>query len=166
MDLWPMRPSSLLQAMPTTRHVSAGMQWLRYARSTSPSGLDRRDDRWPSTTSPGNSSRAAGAEGIDLAWKPRFDWLSGLGHIEYFAQAAPPRILNRLAAIPVALGGDADLLRGKRRSRPACDFLWLERTIIELDEFQHFSTARRPSLDFYDRYRAAKKARDFPIEGS
>lgn len=87
------------------------------------------------------------------------------------------------------MGGDASLLRAKRRHEPASDFLWGERTIIELDEFQHFSTARLRTLDFYggfrvgfsvpryrhlckvhseraDKYRASKQARDFPIQGS
>lgn len=81
------------------------------------------------------------------------------------------------------------MLRRKRRHQPASDFLWRDSTIIELDEFQHFSTARMRSLDFYDgfrvpfsvpryrrlcdlhrgradRYRARKQARDFPVPGS
>jgi hypothetical protein len=87
------------------------------------------------------------------------------------------------------LGGDSSLLRSKRRKEPDCDFLWGEHTIIELDEFQHFSTARLRSLDIYrsfrvgfdvtryrelcqehrgraDRYRASKQGPDFQREGS
>ena len=131
----------------------------------------------------------ARTRGVDLLWKPRFAWLSGKGHIEAAAQSAPSRILNRLAAIHDALGGDPNLLRAKRRHKPESDFLWGEHTIIELDEFQHFSTPRLRSLDFYggfpvafsvaryrrlcnehraraDKYRATKKATDFPVPGS
>jgi hypothetical protein len=131
----------------------------------------------------------ARARGVELVWKPRFPWLSGKGHIEPAAQSAPSRTLDRLAAIHEALGGDPSLLRAKRRKEPESDFLWGERTIIELDEFQHFSTARLRSLDFYggfrvgfdvvryrrlcnehraraDKYRASKEAKDFPVPGS
>ncbi len=90
----------------------------------------------------------ARASGVELLWKPRFRWLSGKGHIERAAQSAPARTLDRLAAIHDALGGDPSLLEAKRRQEPASDFLWDERTIIELDEFQHFSTPRLRSLDF------------------
>lgn len=131
----------------------------------------------------------ARARGVELQWKPRFTWLSGKGHIEPAAQSAPSRTLDRLAAIHEALGGDPSLLRDKQRKEPESDFRWGEHTIVELDEFQHFSTARLRSLDFYDgfpvgfsvaryrricnehraradKYRASKRAKDFPVPGS
>ena len=128
------------------------------------------------------------ARGLEIRRGDTFDWLSGLGHAEPAAQNAPPEVLERLAQIHAALGGDDTRLRGKRRQPAPVDFTLPGSTIIELDEIQHFTSARRHSLDLYesiehnldvdryrelcgrysseaDRYRRTKEARDFPFPG-
>jgi hypothetical protein len=132
--------------------------------------------------------RSAADRGVNLDAEQVLPWLSGLGHAEPEAQDAPQAVLDRLAEIHDALGGDESLLRGKRRQPSRVDFLAQGQIIVELDEFQHFTSARLLTLDFYDgvehgfevdlyrrlcyqnvakadAYRASKPAKDFPFPG-
>lgn len=130
---------------------------------------------------------AAQAEGIRLQFRGTLRWLSGKGHLDAEAGRAPLRTRQRLAQIHAALGGREELLEAKRLQAAPVDFL-VRDTIVELDEFQHFSTPRLASLNHYegfvvgfdvarykdlcrvyaasaDAYRRAKTARDFPFSG-
>lgn len=93
---------------------------------------------------------AAAAQGIELESAVRFPWLSGLGHAEPEAQSAPCPLLEQVAALHNALGGADSKLREKRRRLLAVDFTLSGRIIVELDEFQHFTSSRLTSLDYYD----------------
>ena len=92
---------------------------------------------------------AAGTQGIDLEPAARLSWLSGLGHAEPEAESAPPAVLEQLAALHNALGGSYEFL-GKRRHELPVDFTLSGRVVVELDEFQYFTSLRLTSLDYYD----------------
>lgn len=131
---------------------------------------------------------AAAAQGIDLEPAVRLPWLSGLGHTEPEANSAPLALREQLAALHSALGGSDTKLHGKRRQALRVDFTFPGRFIIELDEFQHFTSSRLMTLDYYagldhdldigvyrrlcvrhmaeaDAYRRTKEAADFPFPG-
>ena len=131
---------------------------------------------------------AAGTQGIDLEPAAGLSWLSGLGHTEPEAESAPPPVLEQLAALHNALGGSYEFLLGKRRRELPVDFTLSGRVVVELDEFQHFTSSRLTSLDYYDdfdhdldipqyrrlcsrnlahadAYRRTKQAVDFPFPG-
>lgn len=126
--------------------------------------------------------------GLELRSGVTFYGLSGLGHLEGQAAEAPPRILAALAALHSALDGSDEKLRTKRRRLLTVDFALGDRVIIEVDELQHFTSARQASLEFYDgvehrldvglygalckfhldqadRYFRTKPAADFPFPG-
>ena len=130
----------------------------------------------------------ASERGIRLEPSVRLPWLSGFGHVEPEAASAPPALLRRLADIHATLGGSESKLRGKRRRLLPVDFTLPGQIIVELDEFQHFTSARLRTLDYYnglehdleipmyrrlcarymtraDAYRRAKEAPDFPFSG-
>jgi hypothetical protein len=104
------------------------------------------------------------------------------------AAAVSPEVLSGLSAAFNLLGGNEAESLAKRRSQLRVDFLIEPSTIVELDEFQHFTSARLQTLDFYegldhgldlstyrrlckrhgaaaDRYRAAKPAAGFNFYG-
>jgi hypothetical protein len=104
------------------------------------------------------------------------------------ALSASPQVLASLSAAFDLLGGNEAESLAKRRSQLRVDFLIEPNTIVELDEFQHFTTARLQTLDLYegldheldlstyrrlckrysaeaDRYRAAKPAAGFNFYG-
>jgi len=115
-------------------------------------------------------------------------WLTQRGHLDLPPQAAEAQ--GVLEAIYVQLGGDLAVL-GTARSTPLRgDFVHVETgTLIEIDESQHFSSARLQSLRLYpagfslgfeiglyvglcerwreqsDNYRKAKEARGFGAGG-
>lgn len=129
----------------------------------------------------------AAEEGIDLVPQVAKSWLSGLGHLDPVVQDAPSEVLDRLATAYLSLGGSPDA--GLRRRKPLMvDFTLGDTAIVELDEFQHFTSARYQTLDFYegvepgldvdayrghcrrnmaraDKYRAAKPASGFEFPG-
>lgn len=133
---------------------------------------------------------AARAEGYAITCGTTVPWLTGYGHVEPgLARTLPVDTLAALRRIFVTLGGDEDLLRAKRASRLRPDG-FLGGRILEVDEIQHFSTARGIALELYpdgaalgfdrdayralcrrwgphggDRYRAAKRTVEFPRPG-
>ncbi len=132
--------------------------------------------------------RVTTSAGMTLENGWRFPWLSGLGHAEPEAQSAPSPVLERLFELHDELGGEATKLLRKGRQQATVDFTMPGHIIVELDEFQHFSTARLRSLGFYDgldhslnidryrslcirhmaradSYRTQKQAVDFPFRG-
>ncbi|BCW74736.1 hypothetical protein NicSoilB11_10610 [Arthrobacter sp. NicSoilB11] len=132
---------------------------------------------------------AAAADGIELTQSYSFPWMTEQGHFGLPQEAAGA--LRFLEDIFLALEGDAapyaagrsTVLRGDLIHEPTG-------TIIEVDEFQHFSTWRLIALDAYppdaaigfdraeyidlcrrnagraDKYRASKLAKGFPNPGS
>lgn len=135
---------------------------------------------------------AAGAAGIELTLGVPVPWLSGRGHLnELVQEQAPSEVIDVLATIHERLGGDRDVLAAKRRgTAPTPDLICAESgCLVEVDEVQHFTSARLTSLDFYpesaglgfdleeyralierwktkgDRAYAHKVSRDFPAAG-
>jgi hypothetical protein len=126
-------------------------------------------------------AEAALADGIVLSGQS-FPWLSQRGHLAL--PEGPAR--DALEEIYLALGGDLDTLATARSTALRGDYLHeATGTLIEIDESQHFTSARLASLSHYpadaalgfdldhykalcrrhqaqsDRYRAAKEARGF-----
>jgi hypothetical protein len=125
---------------------------------------------------------AAANDGIELT-SQAFSWLCQQGH---FALSEDSEARETLSRIYIALGGDEEVLATGRTTRLTGDFVHEPTgTLIEIDESQHFTTARLTTLDYYpdslglgfsldrykalcrrhreksDRYRAAKEARGF-----
>lgn len=96
-------------------------------------------------------AQAEGA-GIPLALGRSVPWLTGRGHLHEIAAAdAPPSVLDTLAMIHSRLGGDAVALGARRRGNPPTPDLVHTGLgcFIEVDEVQHFTTARAVTLDLY-----------------
>jgi hypothetical protein len=95
-----------------------------------------------------NAFREAAAEdGIELS-KQSFPWLCERGHTALPDEAADARAT--LDGIAVALGGDPTCLAAGRLAPLPGDFFHApSRTLIELDEPQHFTSARLRTLDLY-----------------
>jgi hypothetical protein len=135
---------------------------------------------------------AACAAGLPMTLGRAVPWLTGRGHLnELVQQRAPAPVLHALSEIHGRLGGDAAALATKRRGNsPTPDLIHTELgCIIEVDEVQHFTSARLMSLDLYpydtplgfdpseyralidqwhnkgDRAYAHKVSRDFPRPG-
>jgi hypothetical protein len=91
--------------------------------------------------------RAAAEDGIDLS-RQSFPWLCERGHTALPDEAADAReALGRILAV---LGGDAACLAAERRSRLRGDFFHApSRTLIEIDEPPHFTSARLQALRLY-----------------
>lgn len=127
-------------------------------------------------------------QGVELQDGVCFRWLSGKGHLEYRAREAPSIVRERLAEIHQVLRGDGSVLSAKRTQLLPMDFLFGSFTLVEIDEYQHFTSPRLATLDFYDglehgldvdgyrslcrgtaaradKYRRAKTAADFPFVG-
>lgn len=131
---------------------------------------------------------AAAALEDGIALSPQsFPWLSQRGHLALPEDSMAREVLSRIYA---ALGGDAEILGTARSTALRGDFLHQPTaTLIEIDESQHFTSARLTTLDLYpatlplgfdldhykavcrryraqaDRYRAAKEARGFGPAG-
>lgn len=130
------------------------------------------------------------AGGYDMQRNRTVPWLTTRGHLDgALVDVVPSEVLAVLRRIFLRLGGKEDLLSTKRilRLRPDA---FLDERILELDEIQHFSSARLATLALYpdnaalgfdrhqyerlcsrwaprggDGYRAAKQTREFPQRG-
>lgn len=79
-------------------------------------------------------------------------WLSGRGHLnDVVQQRAPAEVVAVLAEIHRDFGGDAAVLATKRAGNPPTpDLIHSElRCVVEVDEVQHFTSARARTFDFY-----------------
>lgn len=93
----------------------------------------------------------ARVEGLPVQKGHALPWLSGRGHLNPMAAEAGSLVLEALASMHSALGGDAEALAAKRPgSPPTPDLVHTETgAIIEVDEVQHFTSARLVTLDHY-----------------
>jgi hypothetical protein len=89
---------------------------------------------------------AAAADEILLTKMPGVDWLNTRGHLHLPGRAA--------TAVPLMeqafrlLGGDHEAMQRKRLSNLPNDLLHVaSRTMVEVDEFQHFTSMRGVTLD-------------------
>jgi hypothetical protein len=87
--------------------------------------------------------------GFEVNHHVRFDWLTSRAPTETDV-ALPSQVKYRLLALHSRLGGDWSRLSTKRRQSLRVDIQVDSTTLIEVDEKQHFSSARLASLDFYD----------------
>lgn len=95
--------------------------------------------------------RQAAEEGIELRPGTRYAWLTNRGHLEpALHDRLPPDVLTALDSIFRQLGGDAAALRAKN-PRPLEPDLVHTGTglLIEVDEIQHFTTAREATINQY-----------------
>ena len=77
-------------------------------------------------------------------------WLTTRGHLDPLVQRlAPAEVLATLDVIHRSLGGDARVLARKQAQPLAVDLLGPNGELIELDEVQHFTSARRDTLRWY-----------------
>ena len=90
------------------------------------------------------------SEGICLTADVTVSWLSGKGHHHPGAVSIGEDVRERLSDIYRAVNGLEALLISKRHSRCGVDFQLDERTFIELDEVQHFSSQRLTTLHYYN----------------
>lgn len=96
---------------------------------------------------------AALQDGVVLT-RHKVPWINQQGHFGLPPQAGSAA--TALHAIFLALKGDAAVQAGKRTTALPGDFVHVESgTVIEVDEFQHFTSHRRMTFDFYPA--------DFPI---
>lgn len=96
--------------------------------------------------------KEARAAGIPLSPGGKVHWLSTRGHLADSLQGVvPAELLGALAAMHQQLGGDDQLLAGKKGgNHPVPDLIHDELgCVIEVDEVQHFTTARARTFDLY-----------------
>jgi len=94
----------------------------------------------------------ANAAGIPLEIGRPVPWLSGNGHMNpIVTTTAAPELVNALSAIHETLGGVHAALAAKRPGNPPTPDLVHTPTgcLIEVDEVQHFTSARLRSLELY-----------------
>ena len=94
----------------------------------------------------------ASAAGIPLEFGRPVPWLSGQGHTNPIVTAgAAPELVMALAAIHGTLGGSHAALAAKRAGNPPTPDLVHTPTgcLIEVDEVQHFTSARLQTLALY-----------------
>lgn len=90
-------------------------------------------------------AEAATADGLELVGQS-FPWLNQRGHLGLPSEASIPAAT--LETIYVTLGGDLAALASAPPTRITGDFLHAPSgTLIEIDEAQHFTTARLTTLD-------------------
>lgn len=95
---------------------------------------------------------ASGHTGLELDLGSKVPWLSGRGHLDpVVAARAPVHVIEALSRIHTDLGGDSHALTTKRAGNPPTPDLvhTPTGTIIEIDEVQHFTTARLKTFDYY-----------------
>jgi len=96
--------------------------------------------------------KMARAAGIPISEGKAVSWLSGRGHFnECLPGQAPLEVIGILGQIHEGLGGDSVVLGRKAEgSRPIPDLIHEELgCIIEIDEVQHFTTARLRTFEWY-----------------
>lgn len=78
-------------------------------------------------------------------------WLSGRGHFNPALSQTDPRVIEALSTLHEALGGEGAALAAKRSGNPPMpDLIHIELgCIIDVDEVQHFTTARMASFEHY-----------------
>jgi hypothetical protein len=92
-------------------------------------------------------AEAATADGIVFVAQS-LPWLTQRGHLDLPDEAATAA--TALAQIFLALGGDLSILATAQPRRLAGDFLHQHSgTLVEVDESQHFTSARLKSLSLY-----------------
>src|SRR5690349_14297511 len=92
-------------------------------------------------------AEAAAEEGIVLV-KQSFPWLCQRGHLALPDEAVVAR--EALARIYSELGGDPEALTRAKTTRLTGDFLHEPTgTLVEVDEHQHFTSARLRTLRLY-----------------
>ena len=91
------------------------------------------------------------AEGIEVRPAGGVPWLTVRGHLDqYVQQHAPSSVLDVLSTVHEELGGDAGALAGKRSGSIQSDLVVVATgQLVEVDEVQHFTTARKATLDHY-----------------
>jgi hypothetical protein len=90
--------------------------------------------------------------GIPLALGRSVPWLTGRGHVAPVVQeSAPAHLVAALSLMHYELGGDAQALAEKRAgNQPTPDLIHTELgCFIEVDEVQHFTSARLRTLERY-----------------
>lgn len=95
---------------------------------------------------------AAAASELGVSTHPGIPvpWLTVRGHLDLFVQRhASPDALSTLEHIHRILGGDSTALATKRQGRIAPDLTTPDGQLIEIDELQHFSSARGRTLETY-----------------
>jgi hypothetical protein len=91
-------------------------------------------------------AEAAATDGIELG-PQSFDWLCQRGH---FALPEDTAVRAVLAEIFAALDGDPQILSSAGLTRLPGDFVHVATgTLVEVDEHQHFTSARMTSLRLY-----------------
>lgn len=94
---------------------------------------------------------AARCRGIRLVAGTPLRWLTARGHLDPFVQRyAPIEILDALDDLHASLGGDRRALAHKHGVAPRPDLV-VDATgqLVELDEVEHFTSARLTSLSRY-----------------
>ncbi|NLA35267.1 MAG: hypothetical protein GX868_06220, partial [Actinobacteria bacterium] len=95
--------------------------------------------------------RQAAEVGIELRPDSQYNWLTNRGHLEPAAQQQlPSEILAALEAIFRELGGDETALRSKKPRRLEPDLVHPPTgLLVEVDEVQHFTSARGSTVSHY-----------------
>ena len=93
----------------------------------------------------------ARSRGIRLSVAPSMRWLTSRGHLEPIVQhEAPAEILETLEELHRDLGGNRQALARKHSAAPRPDLIVPSTgQIIEVDDVQHFTTARQATLRWY-----------------
>lgn len=93
--------------------------------------------------------KALAGLGVSPKQNISFEWMTNRSPMED-EYPCPPRVRYRLIAIHGRLGGDLSALEQKRHTRLRFDFQVDDKSLIEVDRKEHFSSHRRSTLDFYD----------------
>jgi hypothetical protein len=89
--------------------------------------------------------------GLRVSVAPSMRWLTARGHLDPIVQReAPPDVLETLEELHRSLGGDRQAL-ARKNAAPLRPDLIIPTTgqIVEVDEVQHFTSARQSSLRWY-----------------
>jgi hypothetical protein len=129
-------PPPVFDRAATTRSTSPA----RSVRASKPPGLHHQ------------LLKEARGAGIPLSLGRTVPWLSTRGHLaDSLQHVVSAELLGALATMHQQLGGDDQLLAGKKGgNHPKPDLIHDELgCVIEVDEAQHFTTARARTFDLY-----------------